>query len=45
MLDTHSKWFYDLLLLLEDDEGNNIMVSACNKEVSFVPYCIHPARF
>jgi hypothetical protein len=32
MLDTHSKWFYDLLLLLEDDEGNNIMVSACNKE-------------
>ncbi|KAG2064706.1 hypothetical protein BDR04DRAFT_1034609 [Suillus decipiens] len=32
MLDTHCKWFYNLLFLLEDDEGNDIMVSASNKE-------------
>ncbi|KAG2037353.1 hypothetical protein BDR03DRAFT_957486 [Suillus americanus] len=32
MLDTHCKWFYNILFHLEDDEGNNIIVSACNKE-------------
>ncbi|KAG2363432.1 hypothetical protein BDR07DRAFT_1404363 [Suillus spraguei] len=32
MLDTHCKWFYKLLFQLEDDEGNDIMVSASNKE-------------
>ncbi|KAG1827545.1 uncharacterized protein BJ212DRAFT_1256958 [Suillus subaureus] len=32
MLDTHCKWFYNLLFHLEDDEGNSILVSACNKE-------------
>ncbi|KAG2350098.1 hypothetical protein BDR05DRAFT_955959 [Suillus weaverae] len=32
MLDTHCKWFYTLLFILEDDEGDNITISACNKE-------------
>ncbi|KAG2116402.1 hypothetical protein DEU56DRAFT_748325 [Suillus clintonianus] len=32
MLETHCKWFYKLLFILEDDEKNNIMVSACNDE-------------
>lgn len=45
MLDTHCKWFYNLLLQLEDDEGNNIMVSACNEGVSLLPHFVHPARF
>ncbi|KAG1743381.1 hypothetical protein EDB19DRAFT_1964058 [Suillus lakei] len=32
MLDMHCKWFYKLLFMLEDDEGNSITVSACNEE-------------
>ncbi|KAG2131294.1 uncharacterized protein EDB93DRAFT_1094395 [Suillus bovinus] len=32
MLDTYCKWFYKLILLLEDDERNTISVSACNED-------------
>ncbi|KAG1765740.1 hypothetical protein EV702DRAFT_1151457, partial [Suillus placidus] len=32
MLDMHCKWFYTLLFMLEDDEGDKITISACNKE-------------
>ncbi|KAG1765712.1 hypothetical protein EV702DRAFT_940358, partial [Suillus placidus] len=32
MLDMHCKWFYSLLFKLEDDEGDKIIISACNKE-------------
>ncbi|KAG1741946.1 hypothetical protein EDB19DRAFT_1971157, partial [Suillus lakei] len=32
MLNTYCKWFYKLLFMLEDDEGNSITVSACNEE-------------
>ncbi|KAG0701777.1 hypothetical protein DFH29DRAFT_805870 [Suillus ampliporus] len=32
MLNTHCKWFYGLVFRLEDDEGNNIIVSASGKK-------------
>ena len=33
MLETHCKWFYRLFILLQDEKGNEFVVSLSGKEV------------